>query len=59
MQIFILYYYVHVGLVKFDTICEHDMNLTQFLRVWIEYIRIWVIFMLTHLTHFINESYSC
>ena len=48
-----------VGLAKFDTTREHDTNPTQFLRVWVEYNRIWVIFVLTRLTRLINESYSC
>ena len=27
----------YVGLIKFDTTREYDMNPTRFLRVWIEY----------------------
>ena len=47
-----------VGLVKFDTIWEHDTNPTRFLLVWVEYNSIWVIFVLTCLTRLINGSYS-
>ena len=50
---------VHIGLIKFDTTCEHDTNPTRFLRVWVEYNRVLVIFMLTRLTRLINGSYSC
>ena len=39
-----------IGLAKFNTTCEHDTNPTWFLRVWVEYNRVWVIFVLTCLT---------
>ena len=29
-----------VGPTKFDTTRKHDMNLTRFLRVWVEYNRV-------------------
>ena len=48
-----------VGLVKFDLTREHDTNPTRFLWVWVEYNRVWVIFVLTRLTRLINGSYSC
>ena len=47
-----------VGLTKFDTTQEHDMNPTRFLWVLVEYNRVFVIFMLTRLTRLINGSYS-
>ena len=51
--------YMQLGLAKFDTTREHDTNLTRFLRVWVEYNRVWVIFVLTRLIRLINGSYSC
>ena len=45
---------VQLGLTKFDSIREHDTNQTRFLRVWVEYNRVWVIFVLTRLTHLMN-----
>ena len=48
-----------LGLAKFDTTREHDTNPTRFLRVWVEYNRVWVISVLTRLTRLINGSYSC
>ena len=48
-----------VGLAKFDTTREHDTNPTRFLRVWVEYNRVWVISVLTRLTRLINGLYSC
>ena len=50
---------VNIGLIKFDTTCEHDTNLTRFWWVWIEYNRVWVISVLTRLIRLINGSYSC
>ena len=50
---------VSLGPAKFDTTREHDTNPTLFLRVWVEYNRVWVIFVLTRLTRLINGSYSC
>ena len=50
---------IKVGLAKFDTTREHNTNPTQFLRVWVEYNHVWVIFVLTRLTRLINGSYSC
>lgn len=26
-----------LGMAKFDTICQHEMNLTRFLWVWVEF----------------------
>ena len=48
-----------IGSANFDTTREHDMNPTRLLRVWVEYYRVWVIFVLTCLTRLINVSYSC
>ena len=53
----------YLGAVKFDTTHEHDMNLTRFLRVLVEYNRVdslntfnkLVIFMLTCLTRILFE----
>ena len=50
---------IEVGLVKFNSIREHDTNLTRFLWVWVEYNCVWVILVLTYLTRLINGSYSC
>ena len=41
--------YITVGLTKFDTTGEHDTNLTRFLRIYVEYNRVFVIFVLTRL----------
>ena len=54
-----LVWWSKVGLVKFDTIREYDMNLIRFLWVRVEYNRVLVIFVLTCLTRLINRSYSC
>ena len=54
-----IYIYIYIGLIKFDLIYEHDKNPTRFLWVWIEYNRVWIIFVLTRLTRLINGSYSC
>ena len=50
--------WLEVGLTKFDTTREHDTNPIWFLRVWVEYNRVWVIFVLTLLTRLIIGSYS-
>ena len=44
---------------KFDTIRQHNSKLTRNLWVWIDYNRVWVKFMSTHLTHLINGLFSC
>ena len=49
----------NLGLTKFDTTRKQNTNPTRFLRVWVEYNRVLVIFVLTRLTRLINESYSC
>ena len=59
LHTFLLYIYIYIGLIKFDTTREHDTNPIRFLRVCVEYNRIWVIFMLTRLTRLINGSYLC
>ena len=48
-----------IVMIKFDMIRKYDMNLTQFLRIWVMYNRILVIFVLIHITRLINWSYSC
>ena len=50
---------LNLGPTKFDATQEHDTNPTRFLRVWVEYNHVWVIFVLTRLTRLINGSYSC
>ena len=50
-------YHQKVGLAKFDMTCEHDTNPTRFLRVWVKYNCVWVIFVLTRLTRLISGSY--
>ena len=46
--------------VKFDTIREPDTNLTRlFLRVWVEYNRVLVKFVLSRMTRLINGLYKC